>query len=77
MFSRPKFLFLVSLLFVALLNPKFNPYLLFIFLIFYHSIILSLATNSYCTTLNLKMYVYVGIDKVNYALVSYMIRLVQ
>ena len=37
MFSRPKFLFLVSLLFVALLNPKFNPYLLFKFLIFYHS----------------------------------------
>ena len=38
MFSRPKILFLVSLLFVALLNPKFNPYLLFKFLIFYHSI---------------------------------------
>ena len=37
MFSHPKFLFLVSLLFVALLNPKFNPYLLFKFLIFYHS----------------------------------------
>ena len=35
--SRPKILFLVSLLFVALLNPKFNPYLLFKFLIFYHS----------------------------------------
>ena len=34
MFSRPKILFLVSLLFVALLNPKFNPYLLFKFLIF-------------------------------------------
>ena len=33
MFSRPKILFLVSLLFVALLNPKFNPYLLFKFLI--------------------------------------------
>ena len=31
MFSRPKILFLVSLLFVALLNPKFNPYLLLIF----------------------------------------------
>ena len=29
MFSRPKILFLVSLLFVALLNPKFNPYLPF------------------------------------------------
>ena len=34
MFSRPKILILVSLLFVALLNPKFNPYLLFKFLIF-------------------------------------------
>ena len=40
MFSRPKILFLVSLLFVALLNPKFNPYLLFKFLIFYHSSII-------------------------------------
>ena len=37
MFSRPKILFLISLLFVALLNPKFNPYLPFKFLIFYHS----------------------------------------
>ena len=37
MFSRPKILFLVSLLFEALLNPKFNPYLLCKFLIFYHS----------------------------------------
>ena len=37
MFPRPKILFLVSLLFVALLNPKFNPYLLFKFLIFYRS----------------------------------------
>ena len=37
MFSHPKILFLVSLLFVALLNPKFNPYLPFKFLIFYHS----------------------------------------
>ena len=36
MFSCPKILFLVSLLFVALLNPKFNPYLA-TFLIFYHS----------------------------------------
>ena len=43
MFSRPKILFLVSLLFVALLNPKFNPYLLFKFLIFYHSSKLSHA----------------------------------
>ena len=33
MFSHPKILFLVSLLFVALLNPKFNPYLLFKFLL--------------------------------------------
>ena len=40
MFSRPKTLFFVSLLFVALLNPKFNPYLPFKFLIFYHSIVL-------------------------------------
>ena len=37
MFSHPKILFLVSLLFVALLNSKFNPYLLFKFLNFYHS----------------------------------------
>ena len=37
MFSCTKTLFLVSLLFVALLNPKFNPYLPFKFLIFYHS----------------------------------------
>ena len=42
MFSRPKILFLVSLLFVALLNPKLNPYLLFKFLIFYYSSIYSL-----------------------------------
>ena len=42
MFSRPKILFLVSLLFVALLNPKFNPYLLFKFLIFYHSSVYSI-----------------------------------
>ena len=41
MFSRPEILFLVSLLFVALLNPKFNPYLPFKFLIFYHSSIYS------------------------------------
>ena len=37
MFSHLKILFLVSLLSVALLNPKFNPYLPFKFLIFYHS----------------------------------------
>ena len=41
MFSRLKILFLVSLLFVALLNPKFNPYLPFKFLIFYHSSLLT------------------------------------
>ena len=45
MFSRPKILFLVSLLFVALLNPKFNPYLLFKFLIFYHSSIKRASTS--------------------------------
>ena len=45
MFSRPKILFLVSLLFVALLNPKFNPYLLFKFLIFYHSSIIITCMN--------------------------------
>ena len=39
MFFRPKILFLISLLFVALLNPKYNPYLLLKFFIFYHSII--------------------------------------
>ena len=44
MFSRPKILFLVSLLFVALLNPKFNPYLPFIFLIFYHSSLFAFYT---------------------------------
>ena len=49
MFSRPKILFLVSLLFVALLNPKFNPYLLFKFLIFYHS---SLFTFYTCQAFN-------------------------
>ena len=43
MFSRPKILFLVSLLFVALLNPKFNPYLLFKFLICIPHSIASLA----------------------------------
>ena len=44
MFSRPKILFLVSLLFVALLNPKFNPYLLFKFLFFYHSSLFTFYT---------------------------------
>ena len=58
MFSRPKILFLVSLLFVALFNPKFNPYLPFKFLIFIilvcllfihakHSIIFSRRTKCY------------------------------
>ena len=46
MFSRPKILFLVSLLFVALLNPKFNPYLPFKFLIFYHSYNIEQPVNS-------------------------------
>ena len=50
MFSRPKILFLVSLLFVALLNPKFNPYLLFKFLIFYHVEVIS---SKICKTLPL------------------------
>ena len=45
MFSHPKILFLVSLLFVALLNPKLNPYLLFKFLIFYHSYIYTSIRN--------------------------------
>ena len=40
----------VSLLFVALLNPKLNPYLLFKFLIFYHSssyiVIMDIATRT-------------------------------
>ena len=53
MFSRPKFLFLVSLLFVALLNPKFNPYLLFKFLIFYHSSKLYMYSHvSMCTAVS-------------------------
>ena len=42
MFSRPKILFLVSLLFAALLNPKFNPYLLFKFIILVIIILLQL-----------------------------------
>ena len=46
MFSRPKFLFLISLLFVALLNPKFNPYLPFNFLIFYHSTLQLILSNN-------------------------------
>ena len=50
MFSRPKILFLVSLLFVALLNPKFNPYLPFKFLIFYHSSIIVIMVNFWYTT---------------------------
>ena len=48
MFSHPKILFLVSLLFVALLNPKFNPYLLFKFLIFYHSSIYTYIFIVFC-----------------------------
>ena len=56
MFSRPKIFFLVSLLFVALLNPKFNPYLLFKFLIFYH-----IYTYTYINIYNI--YVYIRIIK--------------
>ena len=52
MFSRPKILFLVSLLFVALLNPKFNPYLPFKFLIFYHS---SLFTFLYMLSIHINL----------------------
>ena len=52
MFSRPKILFLVSLLFVALLNPKFNPYLPFKFLIFYHS---SLFTFYTCLSIHINL----------------------
>ena len=36
MFSRPKILFLVSLLFCSTI--EFNPYLPFEFLIFYHTV---------------------------------------
>ena len=52
MFSRPKILFLVSLLFVALLNPKFNPYLPFKFLIFYHS-----SNNTFMYIVDLELYI--------------------
>ena len=52
MFPRPKILFLVSLLFVALLNPKFNPYLLFKFLIFYHSIYIYMYNNNFLDVIN-------------------------
>ena len=44
MLSRPKILFFVSFLFVALLNPKFNPYLPSKFLIFYHSMYVAVIT---------------------------------
>ena len=50
MFSRPKILFLVSLLFVALLNPKFNPYLPFKFLIFYHSSV-CICSYTFCSNI--------------------------
>ena len=53
MFSRPKILFLVSLLFVALLNPKFNPYLPFKFLIFYHSSLFTFYTYMLSIHINL------------------------
>ena len=57
MFSRPKILFLVSLLFVALLNPKFNPYLLFKFLIFYHSSVCMCMYVCLCVYVCVCMYV--------------------
>ena len=60
MFSRPKILFLVSLLFVALLNPKFNPYLLFKFLIFYHS---SINSNSGLIFLRPHIYTFKELNK--------------
>ena len=59
MFSRPKILFLVSLLFVALLNPKFNPYLLFKFLIFYHSIYTYIHTYIIYTYIHTYMHTYI------------------
>ena len=56
----PKILFLVSLLFVALLNPKFNPYLPFKFLIFYHS--------------SIYIYIYIYILHVNqYTITNYIL----
>ena len=58
MFSRPKILFLVSLLFVALLNPKFNPYLPFKFLIFYHIYIY--IYNITCLLFCSNEYTYIG-----------------
>ena len=56
MFSCPKILFLVSLLFVALLNPKFNPYLLFKFLIFYHSSVCSIAISPLLLLFHLQVF---------------------
>ena len=66
MFSRPKILFLVSLLFVALLNPKFNPYLPFKFLIFYHLNYIEYTIGEWTR----HMYMYVNFD-VNVAESSY------
>ena len=69
MFSRPKILFLVSLLFVALLNPKFNPYLLFKFLIFYHSSNIEVSSFSYmlsqCTA-KIRDFITQDIDVINH-----------
>ena len=64
MFSRPKILFLVSLLFVALLNPKFNPYLPFKFLIFYHSSdIYKYVANYYTNTFyTITLYILISIN---------------
>ena len=52
MFSRPKILFLVSLLFVELVNPKFNPYLHFKFLIFIILVLLELQLKIYIAIYN-------------------------
>ena len=60
MFSRPKILFLVSLLFVALLNPKFNPYLLFKFLIFIILVILQLP-RYFCYKLSPTMHYHIQV----------------
>ena len=66
MFSRPKILFLVSLLFVALLNPKFNPYLFlnlsfYIYIYIYIYIRMYVYIIIYTYILYIFMYVYVYI----------------
>ena len=55
MFSRPKILFLVSLLFV-----ESNPYLPFKFLIFYHSFLLGLGTDRTTHTMGVSDPISVG-----------------